>query len=246
VAKHSEESARERRQRERAEAKEQKQVARRAKYISDLTEAGVLREDDAGSLADQELSKRWFQHTQEQHRQRMREIKQRSSLHVLGIKVKQDGTVCDMTWGRRLGLLAGARAEVTDPSRRHRGGAAVSASLLTMGMGLGPTGAVVGLSKKSVAVAIIVFPDGSAHQHRLDGAGAVQQAQAAAVTFNAMAQAAAGQASPIAGEDVARLHEDGQASAFVADEIRKLADLRASGILTDEEFEAKKQQLLGL
>lgn len=31
-----------------------------------------------------------------------------------------------------------------------------------------------------------------------------------------------------------------------ADEIRKLAELHAEGILTDEEFAAKKQQLLGL
>lgn len=31
-----------------------------------------------------------------------------------------------------------------------------------------------------------------------------------------------------------------------ADEIRKLADLRDSGILTDEEFDKKKKQLLGI
>ena len=35
-------------------------------------------------------------------------------------------------------------------------------------------------------------------------------------------------------------------SVSAADEIKKLADLRDTGILTDEEFEAKKKQLLGL
>ena len=35
-------------------------------------------------------------------------------------------------------------------------------------------------------------------------------------------------------------------SVSVADEIKKLADLMESGILTDEEFEAKKKHLLGL
>jgi hypothetical protein len=32
----------------------------------------------------------------------------------------------------------------------------------------------------------------------------------------------------------------------VADEIRKLAELNSAGILTDDEFAAKKRQLLGL
>ncbi len=37
-----------------------------------------------------------------------------------------------------------------------------------------------------------------------------------------------------------------QSSVSVADEIRKLASLRNEGILTNEEFDAKKKQLLGL
>ncbi|EJS68506.1 MULTISPECIES: DUF4429 domain-containing protein [Bacillus] len=36
------------------------------------------------------------------------------------------------------------------------------------------------------------------------------------------------------------------ASGDVADQIKKLADLRDSGILTNEEFDAKKKQLLGI
>ena len=38
----------------------------------------------------------------------------------------------------------------------------------------------------------------------------------------------------------------GGASSSVADEIKKLADLRDQGILTTAEFEAKKKQLLGV
>lgn len=47
---------------------------------------------------------------------------------------------------------------------------------------------------------------------------------------------------------MAAAHEHGRAGAGVsaADEIRKLAELRAAGILTDEEFEAKKKKLLDL
>jgi len=51
-------------------------------------------------------------------------------------------------------------------------------------------------------------------------------------------------------ERMAAAHEQGQpgagAGVSAADEIRKLAELHAEGILTDEEFAAKKQQLLGL
>ncbi|MGG3518430.1 SHOCT domain-containing protein [Bacillus pseudomycoides] len=36
------------------------------------------------------------------------------------------------------------------------------------------------------------------------------------------------------------------APADVADQIKRLADLRDSGILTNEEFDAKKKQLLGI
>jgi Short C-terminal domain len=56
-----------------------------------------------------------------------------------------------------------------------------------------------------------------------------------------MAQAAAGDTP--AGH-IARPHEGSQANAFVADEIRKLADLHSSGVLTDEEFAARQLTVL--
>ena len=43
-----------------------------------------------------------------------------------------------------------------------------------------------------------------------------------------------------------RSAEQAPAQVSAADEIRKLADLHSAGILTDEEFSAKKAQLLGL
>jgi hypothetical protein len=46
---------------------------------------------------------------------------------------------------------------------------------------------------------------------------------------------------------MAAAHEHGRPGAVsAADEIKKLAELHAAGILTDEEFAAKKKQLLGL
>jgi hypothetical protein len=51
-------------------------------------------------------------------------------------------------------------------------------------------------------------------------------------------------------ERMATSHQSGSSSLgspiSSADEIRKLADLHASGILTNEEFTAKKRQILGL
>jgi hypothetical protein len=51
-----------------------------------------------------------------------------------------------------------------------------------------------------------------------------------------------------AAKDRPRAHADrggGNAGASVADELKKLAELRAQGILTNEEFEQQKQRLLG-
>lgn len=47
---------------------------------------------------------------------------------------------------------------------------------------------------------------------------------------------------------MAAAHEEGRpgGAASAADEIKKLAELHAAGILTDDEFAAKKKQLLGL
>jgi uncharacterized membrane protein YeaQ/YmgE (transglycosylase-associated protein family) len=47
-------------------------------------------------------------------------------------------------------------------------------------------------------------------------------------------------------EDLTRQHQQMKADGdSVADQVRKLGELRDAGVLTDEEFEAKKAQLLG-
>jgi uncharacterized membrane protein YeaQ/YmgE (transglycosylase-associated protein family) len=47
-------------------------------------------------------------------------------------------------------------------------------------------------------------------------------------------------------EDLARKHQQMKAEGdSIADQVRKLSELRDAGVLTDEEFEAKKAQLLG-
>ena len=93
---------------------------------------------------------------------------------------------------------------------------------------------------------MVVFPDGTLHQHRLDGARTVQQAEVAAVAFNAMAQAAAGGGACRHARAPGWRRRGAWCIVSAADEIKKLAELHAAGILTDEEFAAKKKQLLGL
>jgi hypothetical protein len=87
--------------------------------------------------------------------------------------------------GRPLGPLKGAHAEVTAGTRHHRVGAAVVTAPLSLGAGL-----LLGFTKKSKATAFVVFPDGTVHERKLDGASAINTAQGDVVKFNAMAAAA--------------------------------------------------------
>jgi hypothetical protein len=92
-------AARERREHAKAEEKERKRLDRRAKPCV-LHEGGVLAEgDDGSSLSDVELIKRVVDYRRQQTDERMKQIKQRSSLRALGVIVKEDGSVCDLTWG---------------------------------------------------------------------------------------------------------------------------------------------------
>ena len=62
------------------------------------------------------------------------------------------------------------------------------------------------------------------------------------------------QSQPLTDEDQAALGQDAESTAQAApsdepsylDELEKLADLRDKGIITNDEFEAKKKELLGL
>jgi hypothetical protein len=84
---------------------------------------------------------------------------------------------------RRLGPLKGARAEFTDGARVHRVvGGAVGA------LALGPAGALIGLSTKAKATALVIFEDGTIHQHKLDGNIMVRRGQVEAARFNVAAR----------------------------------------------------------
>jgi hypothetical protein len=93
-----------------------------------------------------------------------------------------------------LGPLAGAQAELGEPTRHRRVGAAVSTTILTGGM-LGVLGLAPVLSKKSKAVAFVVFSNGTVHERPLDGNLAIRSAQSEVIRFNVMARAM--QAEPV-------------------------------------------------
>ena len=82
-----------------------------------------------------------------------------------------------------LGALAGAEAVVTDGVGVHRIAGGVAATVLA-----GPAGALVALSKKRQAAALVVLADGTVHQHELNGNAAVRESLAAIVSWsNALA-----------------------------------------------------------
>jgi hypothetical protein len=90
------------------------------------------------------------------------------------------------TGGKRedLGSLAGAQAQVTDGTSKHRVRTAVAAGAVFLPL------AAVGLSTSRKAWAVITVADGTSHQIALKGRAAIRDAQAEAIRFNAMADAA--------------------------------------------------------
>jgi hypothetical protein len=108
---------------------------------------------------------------------------------TMGIKIV-DGQVSTFGFSSRsLGPLAGAEAEISDPTRHHRVGGAVTATVLTAPV-LGPLALVGALSKKSKAFVFVAFPDGTLHERNLDGKTAIRAAQREVAQFNALARAA--------------------------------------------------------
>jgi len=87
---------------------------------------------------------------------------------------------------------------------------------------------------RAAATTAVVAGTAGAVRHRQDQKYAAQD-QAAYEQQMAAQQAAAQQAAAAA-----------PAEPDYAAELQQLADLKAQGILTDEEFEAKKKQILGI
>jgi hypothetical protein len=107
-----------------------------------------------------------------------------TTLPTLGVKITAaDGQVSAWPWGRLPGPLAGAQAQITDPGKVRRFGGPASMAI----SGLGPLALLGMFSRKSKAVALIVFEDGTVHQTNLSGNTEVRNAQVQVVRFNALA-----------------------------------------------------------
>jgi len=103
----------------------------------------------------------------------------------LGVLVRDGQVLRDGSFRpRRIGALAGARAEITDGTRPHRIGTALAAAPLSLGAGL-----LIGLTRAAKASAFVVFADGAVHELKLSGTGKIQRAQRDVVKFNALAAA---------------------------------------------------------
>jgi len=118
---------------------------------------------------------------------------------------------------RPLGLLAGAEAMVTDglPSRGRP-------ALLPL--------AATALDAKVVADAAVVFPDGTVHIRALHGNIEVRKAQKQVARFNALAGAAASEATEMDPGHVVRL--------------QNLHGRREAGLLSREEYAAKRAEII--
>jgi len=89
--------------------------------------------------------------------------------------------------GNPVGPLAGAEAQVTDPTRRHRVGKSLGMAV----SGLGPL-ALAGMATKDTRAQVIVaFGNGHAVSRQLTSRSEISGAQVDAARFNAIAAAAA-------------------------------------------------------
>jgi hypothetical protein len=113
---------------------------------------------------------------------------------TMGIKIVDSHVSTFGLASRPLGPLAGAQAEISDPTRHRRVAGAVSATMLTAPV-LGPLAMVGALSKKSKAFVFVAFTDGTLHEKKLDGNMAIRAAQREVAQFNALARAAGSTAS---------------------------------------------------
>ncbi len=114
--------------------------------------------------------------------------------------------------------MAGAEARLTGGSQAWSPGRAVFMPV-----------ALAGLATKTKAAAFVIFADGTYHETPLDGNAAVREAQAEAIKFNLLAGT---RATPAQQED------------NVATTLRKLTSLHDEGLLTDEEFAAKRGEII--
>lgn len=119
---------------------------------------------------------------------------------------------------RLLGPLAGAEALVTDGSQAWSPGRAM---FLPVGL--------AGLATKTKADAAVVSPDGTVHTYGLNGNSEVREAQKQVVQFNALARSA---------PETTKTDND------LAARLQKLQELREAGMLSQEEYDAKRAEII--
>jgi hypothetical protein len=120
---------------------------------------------------------------------------------------------------RQLGPLAGAEARVTDATSSFSWGKA-----LIMPVATAP------LARKETADAMVVFSDGTVHTTALDGSRAVREARKECISFNVLAGSHA-QTPTMPRSDP-------------AEKLQKLQDLREAGLITQEEYETKRADVI--
>ncbi len=160
------------------------------------------------------------------------EAERRAKMRVFGALAVEVQTEAGEVWAlggydlrgrwntsRLLGPLAGSQAVVTDGSQAWSPGRAMFLPV-----------SLTGLATKTKADAVVIFADGTFRTVALDGNNAVREAQKQAVQFNALAGASA----PVARER----------GSDPAAKLRKLQELRDAGLLTQDEYEKKRAEVI--
>jgi hypothetical protein len=120
---------------------------------------------------------------------------------------------------RVLGLLAGSEAKVTDSTSTFSPGKALLMPIAT-----------AALARKETADAMVVFANGKVHTTALDGSQAVRDARRQVLQFNVLVGSSAAPASEAGSDPAAKL--------------RKLEELRDAGLLTQDEYESKRAEVI--
>jgi Short C-terminal domain len=160
----------------------------------------------------------------------------KSAIHLraLGVAICGGEVYREEPFGlhNRLGPLAGAHAEVTGgQSGRRRSGAVRALDAATAAAVIGPAGLAAGASRKAVrGTAFVIFADSTVHEAAMADQATLVRAQADAIRFNALAAASSQTPTETVTDPAVRL--------------RKLQELRDAGLLTREEYETKRAEVI--
>ncbi len=182
------------------------------------------------ALRPQERRERVSEITQAAERKRM--MSKGIVFSGLGVRVRDGEIYPYPTLGQpALGPADGARAEITDPTKAQMVGAGL-ASGVALGSLLGPIALAPALLRKSKAVAFVVCANGRFHEKKLDGTATIRAAQRDAVKLNALLGSASTSTSALPTSPTPR------------ERLAELASLREDGLLTEEEYQAKRTEII--